>query len=399
MDPKNLVLISLDTLRADVAYSGIFPAIERLRASGTTFAQAISSSPLTPVSHATVLTGRQPPAHGIRHLFRERLRADVPALAEILRAQGYSTGGIVASPGMNSWYGFSRGFDHYDDWIPPLADGRDALHVVDVELRGTAMKRAPMVTERALRWVADAKDDDRPVFLFAHYFDAHWPYEPPEPVLADAVNNPYEGEVAYMDRSLGSLLDGLDGLGLTADNTVLVLFSDHGEDLNGWYPDDHGGECGHPEEKGHGALLFDVTQRVPLVVRAPGATSAGTEVDAQVGLVDVMSTVLELLEVPAPPSDGTSLTGHLHGTGSRAARPAYAETFYREELAKADPDWSHLKPLTAVRHPDRKVVWERGTEHVEVYDLAEDPREQQPFTFTAPERSGEPIEVPEGVGG
>jgi arylsulfatase len=375
---RDVLLISLDTLRADVAYSGLFPALNRLTGSGVKFAQAISSSPLTPVSHATVLSGRQPPVHGVRHLFRESMNPAVTTIAQVLRGQGYATGAVVASPGMNKWYGLDCGFDHYDDWIPPLADGTDALQVVDVELRGTAMKRAPMVTERALEWFG--RQGDEPVLLFAHYFDSHWPYEAPEDVGV-GVRNPYEGEVAYMDRGVGYLLDGLVERGLDLDETVVVLFSDHGEDLGGWYPDDHAGELGHPEERGHGALLFDVTQRVPLIVRAPWAGAAGTVVDSQVRLTDVFSTVLELVDVPAPKSDGVSLVPMMKPGAAAEDRPAYCETFYRAELAKADPRWSHLRPLTAVRQPDRKVIWERGTENVELYDLVNDPHERAPHSF------------------
>ncbi|WP_235609214.1 sulfatase-like hydrolase/transferase, partial [Frankia casuarinae] len=293
-----------------------------------------------------------------------------------------------ASPGMNAWYGLGRGFDHYDDWVPPLADGGDALRVVDVELRGTAMKRAPMVTERALRWFE--RQGPRPVLLFAHYFDSHWPYEPPEDV-GIPVRNPYEGEVAYMDRSVGHLLDGLVERGLVLEDTAVVLFSDHGEDLGGWYPDDHAGELGHPEERGHGTLLFDVTQRVPLIVRASWAGSPGTVVDSQVRLADVMSTILELVDVPAPETDGVSLVPMMKSGTTAEDLPAYCETFYRLELAKADPRWRHLKALTAVRKPDHKIIWERGTENVELYDLVNDPAERSPYGFfgQAPRRGSD----------
>jgi arylsulfatase A-like enzyme len=86
----NILFVSLDTVRGDVAYRGTTPGIERLRRQGVTFRQAISSGPLTPVSHATVFTGLQPPNHGIRHLFREQLRADVPTLASLLKEEGYA---------------------------------------------------------------------------------------------------------------------------------------------------------------------------------------------------------------------------------------------------------------------------------------------------------------------
>src|SRR3972149_11585154 len=122
---KNLILISLDTVRADVAYSGKFKTINKLRKEGVTFLNTISSSPFTPASHATVFTGFQPYNHGIRHLFKEKLSPKIKTLAQVLREKGYETGAIVSCPGLNKWYGFSRGFDHYDDEIPKLADGNN----------------------------------------------------------------------------------------------------------------------------------------------------------------------------------------------------------------------------------------------------------------------------------
>src|SRR4051794_6810365 len=111
MPQPNVLFISLDTVRADVAYPGKMPNIERLRRHGTAFSQAVSSCPLTPVSHATVFTGLQPPGHGIRHLLRERMRTDVPTLAERLKDAGYATGAVVSCPGLNRWYGIDRGFE------------------------------------------------------------------------------------------------------------------------------------------------------------------------------------------------------------------------------------------------------------------------------------------------
>ncbi|MFI7210895.1 sulfatase [Micromonospora maritima] len=380
MEQPNIIFISLDTVRADVAYSGKMPGIERLRRQGTTFLQAVSSCPLTPVSHATVFTGLQPPNHGIRHLFREQLRADVPTLAALLKSAGYATGAVVSCPGLNTWYGINRGFDFYDDEIPKLPDGRDPLSVGDVKLRGLALKRAPLVVDRATEWLSR---QESPFFLFAHFFDAHWPYEPPEDVNPD-VANPYEGEVAYSDHYLQLLLSRIEQMGHDLSSTIVVCFSDHGEDLGGWYPNDHAGDRGHPEEEGHGCLLFDATQHVPLIIGAPGVPGGG-EVHSQVRLVDIMPTVLEMLGLSSPPSDGSSLVEFFKGdTG--VSRPAYSETFFPEEKRVAS-GYSHLQPLGSVRldEPGRqrqKIIWAQGGSDVEVFDLVADPDEMNGLSMT-----------------
>ena len=258
---KNLILVSLDTVRADVAYSGKFKAINILRKNSTTFLNTISSSPFTPASHASVFTGLHPYNHGLRHLFKEKINPSVKMLAQVLKEKGYETGAIVSCPGMNKWYGFSKGFDYYDDEIPKLADGSDPLLTVDVKKRGTALKRADLVVDRAKKWLHGKQN--KKYFLFIHFFDAHWPYETPEKFGG---NNPYEEEVAFSDHYLGILLDSLKK-DLLLTNTSVIVFSDHGEDLEGLYPNDKGGKkLGHPEESGHGCLLYDQTQKVVFMI-------------------------------------------------------------------------------------------------------------------------------------
>lgn len=374
----NVLLVSLDTLRQDVAFSGKFPALERLRREGATFRRVVSSAPLTPISHASIFTGTQPYRHGIRHLLREQLGTGVVPLADRLRRAGYATGAVVSCPGLHRWYELDRGFQHYDDEIPPLPDGRDPLQVVDVKIRGSALKRAPLVVERSLAWVRDHRS--QPFFLFAHFFDAHWPYEAPEDFAQAA--NPYEAEVGYMDKHLGLLLEGLEDSGVDLDEMLVVCLSDHGEDLGGWYADDHAGERGYPEEEGHGCLVFDVTQMVPLWFRHPGRVQAGLEVRRQVRLVDVAPTVLDLLGLPGgDAADGSSLAPYLGGEDP-GHRLAYSETYYREELAALSPQFAHLRPLQAVRLDDRhKLVWEVGSGVVHAYDLVADPAEQNPLTL------------------
>jgi len=280
----------------------------------------------------------------------------------------------VSSPGLNRWYGFDRGFDFYDDWVPPLPGGQDALHVVDVETRGTAMKRAPDVVERSLSWLR--RQRQRPIFLFAHFFDAHWPYDPPESFDAPT-SNPYEAEAAFMDHYLGTLLDEADAAGLRMDETLVVCFSDHGEDLGGWYQDDHSGDRGHDEERGHGCLLYDTTQLVPLVLAGPGI-GGGIECNTQVRLADVMPTALAALDIAVQSSESRSLMPACQG-GQLEPLPAYCETFYPEELAEAEPRWKHLRPLKAVRTTGRKTIWQVNGDEVWVFDLDLDPYEKRPL--------------------
>ncbi|MEU3145734.1 MULTISPECIES: sulfatase [unclassified Streptomyces] len=380
---RNVLFVSLDTVRADVAYSGKMPGVESLRRRGVTFRQAVSSAPFTPASHASVFTGLQPARHGIRHLLREQLAPEATTLAERLKSAGYATGAVVSCPGLNKWYGMDRGFDHYDDEIPRLPDGSDPLTTPDVKKRGLALKRAPLVVERALEWL---RHQDGPFFLFAHFFDAHWPYEPPEDFCPEAAN-PYEGEVAYSDHYLQVLLRGMEEMGHAPADTLIVCFSDHGEDLAGWYPNDHAGALGHPYEEGHGCLLFDATQHVPLVVGGPGLP-AGVEVDAQVRLVDIAPTVLDLLGMDAGDVDGLSLTEFFRRGTDGASRPAYCETYYPEER-RADGQYPDLAPLAAVRLQDdssgsrKKVIWAIGADPVELYDLRSDPNEQRGQTVSS----------------
>lgn len=372
-EPRNLIVISLDTLRADVAYSGELKALECIRARGASFRNTVASAPITPVSHASVFTALQPYEHGLRHLLRNPLQSRKPTLAELLRDAGYQTAAVVACPGLNHWYQLDRGFQHYDDEVPRLSDGRDPLEVADVKIRGTALKRAPLVVERALDWLAQHRH--RPFFLFVHFFDTHWPYDPPE-WFAPAGINPYEGEAHYADHYLNDFITQVEDWGLP-EQTVVAAFSDHGEDLAGWYPNDHAGvELGHPEEHGHGALLYDATQMVPMVVVAPGSIPPGINVDHQVRLVDLVPTLTDLLGITDPAKRaGESLRCFWQGGGIH--RVAYCETYYREEQAMASGGIPTLGPWHGIRLANEyKIILDVNSGTTCVYDLAADPLER-----------------------
>lgn len=369
---KNLILVSLDTVRADVAYSGRFKTIDKLRKEGVTFLNSISSSPFTPASHATVLTGLQPYNHGIRHLFKEKLNPKVKTLAQVLRNKGYETGAIVSCPGMKKWYGFSKGFDHYDDEIPRLSDGSDPLLTVDVKKRGTALKRANLVVEKAYDWVKDKKN--KKYFLFIHFFDAHWPYEAPEKYGGD---NVYEEEVAFSDHYLGVFFDSLKKDGLL-DSASIVVFSDHGEDLEGLYPNDKGGKkLGHPEELGHGCLLYDQTQKVVLIIKDKSLPE-DKNIEQQVRLVDMFPTILDLLKIKNNYKvDGVSLIPILKDK-IYLELPAYSETFYPEEQIKSTGKFKHTKNKMSYRIANKyKIIFNLNSNQVEIYDLEKDKNEKE----------------------
>lgn len=371
----NVLMISLDTLRADVAYGDHLAAFDDLCARGTVFLNTVSSAPLTPVSHASIMTALQPSEHGIRHLFREQLNTNVTTLAQVLAAAGYRTGAVVSCPGMNRWYGLDRGFQDYDDEIPRLEDGSDPLRVIDVKIRGTALKRAPLVVERGLSWLENNRHD--PFFLFLHFFDTHWPYDPPE-WFARKDANPYAGEAHYVDHYLGRLFEQISRWGLF-ENTLIVLFSDHGEDLAGWYANDHAGDVlGYPEEEGHGCLLFDATQMVPLVFVAPGRLPAARRVTSQVRLVDVLPTITDLVGVAdESPRAGRSLREFFEGDAPH--RDAYCETYYREERGASGDGASALGPWKGLRLANKvKLILDVNTETLMIYDLERDPLERHP---------------------
>lgn len=367
---KNLILVSLDTVRADVAYSRKFKTIEKLRKKGVTFLNTISSSPFTPVSHASVFTGLHPYNHGIRHLFKEKLNPKVKTLTQILKKNGYETGAVVSCPGMNRWYGFSKGFDHYDDAIPRLADGSDPLLTVDVKKRGSAKKPANIVANKAYSWIKDKKG--KKFFLFVHFFDAHWPYKAPEKYGGD---NAYEEEVAFSDHYLGLLLESLKKDGLL-DNTSIVVFSDHGEDLEGLYPNDKGGKkLGHPEEFGHGCLLYDQTQKTVFILK-DDVLPSDINIEQQVRLVDIFPTILSLLKIKNDhKNDGVSLLPIIKNNVNLNL-PGYSETFYPEEQAQSTGKFSHVKNKIALRFANKhKSIFHLNSDFVEIYDLEKDKNE------------------------
>lgn len=360
---KNLLLISLDTVRADVAYNWKFKEFEDIRKDSISFLNTISSSPLTPVSHTTVFTWLQPFHHWVRHLFKEQIKPNTKTITEIFKDKGYKTAAIVSCPWMNSRYGFNKWFDTYDDEIPRLADWSDPLQTIDVEKRWTALKRANIVSERAIEWLEH--NHENPFFLFLHFFDAHRPYEAPEVFWWQ---NVYEQEIAFCLHYLNKVIDKIKDLWMY-DETTIICFSDHGEDLNWLYPNDKWGkELWHPEEKWHGCLLYDQTQKVIFTIKDK-KLNKWENIESQVRLVDIYPTILDLFDIqPKTHSDGISLVDFIQNR--RALNLVwYSETYYPEE----QKEFIEIKNKKAIRIAnENKVIFHLNSDIIEVYDLNND---------------------------
>lgn len=222
----NVLLITIDTLRAD--YLGCYgrqsiatPNIDALAARGVRCAQAIAQIPLTAPSHASILTGTYPQVHKVRDMGGFVLDEKVPTLATILGQAGFETGAFVGSAVLGRYYGLNRGFATYGDEMKADQDAKKLPGVV-AEVRGE------VVTQRTLDWLD--KSAAKRFFLWVHYYDPHFPYDPPEPYRTRYPKDPYGGEVAYADEQVGRLLQALAQHRLQ-ERTLVVLLADHGESL------------------------------------------------------------------------------------------------------------------------------------------------------------------------
>jgi arylsulfatase A-like enzyme len=342
---KNLLLISVDTLRPDYLspYGRTIetPTFQRLADEGVTFEQAVSPVPLTQPAHTSLLTGQYPGRHGVRDNADFTLSDRAQSLFERLKDAGYQTGAVVAASVLARRTGLDQGFDHYDDQFTSEQIGGS---VPVVERVGTE------ITQRALKWLA-GRERNRPFALFAHYYDPHFPYAAPGELGTQYAGEPYTGEVVFTDRCLKDLLAGLEREDLL-EQTLVLLVSDHGECLG-----EHG-------EATHGLFLYDAAVRVPFLLRLPGTGAPrGLRVPTPVSLVDVVPTLLELLGLPPLTVDGVSLVPLLSG-GSIAARELYGETLY--------PLFYRWSPSFSLRRAGHKFIL---SPKQELYDLAADPRE------------------------
>jgi choline-sulfatase len=346
----NVLVITLDTTRWDRigAYGdrgASTPNLDRLAAEGVLFHQAIAAAPLTLPAHATIFTGLLPPRHGVRDNGGYTLDAKHRTLATMLHEKGWRTGAFLGAFVLDGKFGLNQGFETYHDRFDVSKYQRVSL--------GDIARRAGEVVDNALPWLEAAAAHR--FFAWLHFYDAHSPYEPPEPFRTRFAERPYAGEIAYVDFQVGRVLQWLDTKGLT-DRTIVIAIGDHGESLN-----EHG-------EGTHGFFIYDATTRVPFIVRAPYSRMRGRRIDGTVRSEDVMPTILELLgDRPPDAIEGRSLVRLLTGSSADLNLDAYSESLY----ARNHYGWSELRALRSGRF---KYI---GTTRPELYDLERDPGERR----------------------
>ena len=368
--PPNLLLISIDTLRADKLEPYGYrrptsPAIAALAQDGLVVETAVSTSPWTLPAHTSLLTGLYPSRHGVRSMLHG-LPDEVVPLAETLAGSGYATAAVVNSRYLANRYGGHRGFDSFE-------------HVPE-----TAARMAPtQVNEKALAWLEQTKE--RPFFLFVHYYDVHSDYRSLPRYESEFVRRysggvngrtgqllrhglgkfafdasgklnlveRYVAGIRQMDDGIAELLGKLEVLEL-AENTLVILTSDHGEEFL-----EHGGVL-------HGTTLYDEVARVPLILRGPGVP-VGQRLRGAASLVDIVPTACSLLGVATPNvTDGIDLSRHF----------ASVLPEDRAIFSEADRKNEQNDALRAIRRGRWKLILDRFSGEFELYDLVEDPAEQ-----------------------
>ncbi len=382
---RNLVLISIDTLRAD--HLGCYgyplptsPALDRLAEEGVLWERALANSPWTLPSHASILTGLFPRSHGVISS-SATLPEQIPTLASVLAAAGFQTLGLVNSPQLLSRHGLDRGFTTFK-YFPAREEGRrirSAHHQVD----------------QAITWLAAS---EQPFFLFLHNYDVHSAYDP-SPEFANIFARPfagqmqattaeliavrqgkttlsaaalkhvidlYDGGIREVDSALSRLFGFFESSGLAA-NTVIILTSDHGEELL-----DHGGVL-------HGRTMYRELLHVPLIMRGPGV-AAGRRVDRLAQPSDILPTALAMLGIAAPQKrDGQSLI---------AATRDQAERILGERWAFAEAD--HNRPegdntLAMVQNERFKLILDLSSDRTELFDHQRDPDERSDLARFEPD--------------
>ena len=363
--PPNVILISIDTLRADrlgcYGYrKPTSPNLDRFAGNCFIFTEAISQSSWTLPSHMSILTSLYPGTHKVGGIERS-LDPKITTLTQILKKAGYQTAGFVDAKFVGAHYGFNRGFDVYRN------------------KNGKGIDRVLPLAEEWLR-----QHYKKSFFLFFHVFDCHCPYTPPEEIsrsfspdyegdlnLKGKCGNPhlnaleltpediryiseqYDGEIRSVDTEIQKLFDLIGELGLYR-NTLIILLSDHGEEFK-----EHG-------QIGHQRSVYHELMHIPLIIRLPGSSPPAGRITSRVESIDIMPTVLDFLGlVVDAPLQGKSLTGLLSE---------------KEAAGGKETSFGELNELAVKRtlySGNYQYIYNVDEETEELYDLKRDLREEE----------------------
>lgn len=387
-DRPNLILVMVDTLRADhlSCYGGpvATPNLCRIASDGGTVFNGFSHSSWTKPATATLLTSLVPTSHQAMSK-PAALNPEIETVAEALQERGYATGGFVSNTNLTESFGFAQGFDEYvylgPDYLFGAEESASKLVLYQIARRvwfalpmglrfGDFYQDSEVVNGHAMPWLA--RHSDSRFFLFLHYMDPHDPYfehpyngygiarasnQHPPASLADEMKRLYEQEIAYLDGNFGRLIAHLEELGLY-ENTVIAVVSDHGEEFY-----EHGGFW-------HGLTLYEEQIHVPLLVKWPkGRPGNVPDARAHVArLIDVAPTLLAQAGAPLPDAmQGLDLAMDL-GQRPETERMVFAEEDHEGNVLRAirTRDWKWIEANEG--NP-------RGLAELEVFDMTRDPAE------------------------
>lgn len=381
----NILLIGIETLRADHVSSlgyhrNTTPALDKLASQGVVFSRAIATSSWTLPSVMSVFTSLYPGIH--QRTSYQKLTGPGVTLTEILKANGYKTAAFVSNPTLDSRYGFSKGFDLYDDFSVRMSIGLEIFDNEDVPGRGTNyIRTSEAVNYAALNWLKNNRQ--APFFMFVFYFDPHYDYIPPPPF--DTVFDPcyegsvdgrkishelrkstrppqrdlehiialYDGEILCTDGYISKLLDKFSEYGIL-DDTLIIVFGDHGDEFY-----EHGSTA-------HAHSLYNELIHIPLIFKWPQLIPQNRQVDSLVGQCDIMPTILDYL--------GIGYEGFLQGKSLRPLIEAQKDKLH--DVVYAEVSLEKNKHFSAAISKDSKLIFNLSTDEKQFFDFSNDPNEQ-----------------------
>lgn len=361
-DIRHVVLISIDTLRAD--HLGCYdysrdtsPNIDALADEGILFNHAISPIPYTLPAHCSMLTGTNPYNHEVHDNLNYHLAGSKTTLAEILKSNGFATGAIIGAFALDGMFGLDQGFDTYDDDISTAEAEQDPEFIPF-----RSERKADEVTALAETWLARHRAEK--FFLFVHYYDPHHAYEWHDdtpykyPFLLPRSKDGYDSEISYTDRHIAKVLAKLKKMRIY-DSSLIIVVGDHGESLT-----EH-------HEGTHGFFIYHSSVHVPLIVKLPGL-STGVRINDVVGIIDIVPTICHLLGIEPPEAvEGRNL---FSDKGQDTGRALFCESMKATEY-----NGQSLLGLVGSRY---KYI---HTTRPELYDLWKDPRETENIIAERPE--------------